>query len=144
MSWGNKLVVVFVIFIAMIGTLVYKSVMIKNDLVTSDYYSQELKYQDKINGTNNANAISQVSVAQDNDFVTIYVPTELKGDNISGEAWFYCVTDADKDRHIKLNIGDNGAQMISKKELAKGNMQLKLTWKVGDKDYYTEKNLLIN
>lgn len=144
MSWGNKLVVVFVIFIAMIGTLVYKSVMIKNDLVTSDYYSQELKYQDKINGANNANAISQVSVAQDNDFLTIYLPTELKGDNISGEAWFYCVTDAEKDRHIKLNIGDNGAQMISKKELAKGNMQLKLTWKVGDKDYYTEKNLLIN
>lgn len=144
MSWGNKLVVVFVIFIAMIGTLVYKSVMIKNDLVTSDYYSQELKYQDKINGSNNANAISQVSIVQNKEFVTIYLPTELIGNSISGEAWFYCVTDADKDRHIKLNVGDNGAQMISKKELAKGNMQIKLSWKVGDKDYYTEKNLLIN
>ena len=96
MSWGNKLVVVFVIFIAMIGTLVYKSIMVKNDLVASDYYTQELKYQDKINGTNNANAISQVSVAQDNDFVTIYLPSELKGNSITGEAWFYCVTDAQK------------------------------------------------
>lgn len=144
MNWGNRLLIAFILFIALIGTLVYKAINVKTELVATDYYSQELKYQDKINGINNANAISAVSIDQDNDKITINLPAEMKGDSVSGEAWFYCVTDAAKDRHIKLNIAADGAQIISKKELAKGNMQLKLTWKAGNKDYYTERNLLIN
>lgn len=144
MSWGNRILIAFILFVALIGTLVYKAVNVKTELVASDYYNQELKYQAKINGINNANAISAVSIDQDNDKVTISLPAEMKGDSISGEVWFYCVTDAAKDRHIKLNITADGVQIISKKELAKGNMQLKLSWKAGDKDYYTERNLLIN
>ena len=144
MNWANKLLVAFIAFGVFIGILIYKSVTVKTELVTADYYNQELKYQDKINGIHNANALSPVSVAQDKDFLTIYLPQEMKDSDITGEAWFYCATDASKDRRINLNVVQNGEQVISKKDLAKGNMQLKLTWKAGDKNYYTEKNVTVN
>ena len=144
MNWGYRLLIVFIAFGTMIGILVYKSVTMQYDLVSEDYYQQELKYQDKIDGVKNANAITGISVIQDNDAVTIMLPPEHRGSSITGEVWFYCTTDANKDRHFNLNVDNNGAYVISKEQLVKGNMQLKLTWKYGEKGYYTEKEIFIN
>ena len=38
MNWGNKLMLVFIVFALLIGTLVYKSINTKYDLVSKDYY----------------------------------------------------------------------------------------------------------
>jgi len=48
MNWGNKLVLVFIVFGAFIGYLVYQAVNTKYDLVSKDYYKDELRYQEKI------------------------------------------------------------------------------------------------
>ena len=51
MNWGYKILMVYVIFIAGILLLVFKSSSQNQDLVTEDYYEQELKYQQKIDET---------------------------------------------------------------------------------------------
>ena len=48
MNWGYKILLVFAVFVAGILFLVYKSSNQKMDLVTTDYYEKELKYQQKI------------------------------------------------------------------------------------------------
>ena len=45
MNWGYKILTVYIIFIAGILFLVFKSSNQNQDLVTKDYYEQELKYQ---------------------------------------------------------------------------------------------------
>lgn len=144
MNWGNRLLIAFIAFGTMIGILVYKSVTMQYDLVSEDYYQQELKYQDKIDGVQNANMVSDVNILQDNNALTITLPSELKGTAITGEAWFYCVTDAHKDRRFMLQVNQNGEYIINKQQLVKGNMQLKLTWQADNKNYYTEKQISIN
>ena len=143
MNWGNKLVVVFIVFAAGIGTLVYKAVNTKFDLVSKDYYSDELRYQDKIDGLNNAAAISLVQISQDAEALIINLPSEMKGIAITGEAWFYCKTDAEKDRKIQLAVDPNGRQVIMKKQLIKGPYELKLNWQAGTNKFYTEHKIIV-
>jgi hypothetical protein len=145
MNWGNKLVVVFILFAILMATLVYKAVNTKFELVSKDYYKDELRYQDRIDGRNNAALIGKVAVTQDAEALTIDLPEEMKGVKVEGEAWFYCKTDAERDRKIALAVDTSGKQLILKKQLAKGTTyELKLNWQAGDQKYYTEQIVNVN
>lgn len=145
MNWGNKLVVVFILFAILMATLVYKAVNTKFELVSKDYYKDELRYQDRIDGRNNAALIGKVAVTQDAEALTIDLPEEMKGVKVEGEAWFYCKTDAERDRKIALAVDTSGKQLILKKQLIKGTTyELKLNWQAGDQKYYTEQIVNVN
>lgn len=145
MNWGNKLVVVFILFAILMATLVYKAVNTKFELVSKDYYKDELRYQDRIDGRNNAALIGKVAVTQDAEALTIGLPEEMKGIKVEGEAWFYCKTDAVRDRKIALSVDTSGKQLILKNQLAKGTTyELKLNWQAGDQKYYTEQIVNVN
>lgn len=144
MNWGNKIVIVFMVFAGLMATLVYKAVNTKYELVSADYYKDELRYQDKIDGVNNANKISNIAVNQDETQLVLELPKEMKGIKTEGEIWLYCGSDATKDRKIALQVDEDGRQLIAKNKLAKGNYQLKLTYKSGSSNYYSEKNLTVN
>jgi len=145
MNWGNKLVVVFILFGILMATLVYKAVNTKFELVSKDYYKDELRYQDRIDGRNNAALIGKVAVTQDAEVLTIGLPVEMKGVKVEGEAWFYCKTDAVRDRKIALAVDTSGKQLILKNQLAKGTTyELKLNWQAGDQKYYTEQIVNVN
>lgn len=140
MTWGNKLLLAFVGFAALMSTLVYKCMNQKFELVSKDYYTDELRYQDKIDGMNNANKISTVELFQKEDAdVAIKLPKELKGLTVSGSAWFYCPTNSVNDRKIPVQVNEAGEMNVRRGLLAAANYQVKLTWQVGDDKYYTEK-----
>jgi hypothetical protein len=135
MSWGNKLVVVFVAFAGLIGTLVYRSVTTKFDLVTKDYYKEELRYQEKIDGAANAAAAGPIELTQDAATVTLRLPAFFAGKAVAGEAWFYCKTNAVKDQRIPVTI-ENGTYSFGKSTLSKEKYELKLEITVAGKQYY--------
>jgi nitrogen fixation protein FixH len=141
MNWGNKLILVFVAFAALIATLVYKAVNTKYELVSKDYYTEELRYQDKIDGVRNANALSAVTVQQNADELEITLPAEMKGKTVSGELWLYCPTDAARDRKIKIDPDKTAVVRISKSRLSKGSFSLRLNWQAEKDKYYTEQQL---
>jgi hypothetical protein len=58
MNWGNKLLLVFVVFASGISFLVYRCMKTPVDLVSSDYYKDELVYQQVIDAAKRANALS--------------------------------------------------------------------------------------
>ncbi|MGL6269890.1 MAG: FixH family protein, partial [Chitinophagaceae bacterium] len=58
-NWGYKIAVFYLVFIAGIMFLVIKSSRQQMDLVTTDYYAQELKYQDKIDQSKRADGLSE-------------------------------------------------------------------------------------
>lgn len=74
MNWGNKLLVTFIVFGAGMGVLVYKSMNTTYELVEKDYYKKELRYQEVIDGSNRANALSAAaSLAADRQWYCITV-----------------------------------------------------------------------
>lgn len=141
MNWGKGLILVFVAFAALMGTLIYMCMQTNFELVSKDYYTDELRYQDKIDGMNNANRISDVVVTQDGDNINIQMPKELDGQLLKGEAWFYCSTKAANDRKLPLQVDDNGMFVVQKSLLAAAPYTVKLTWQVGEEKYHTEKQL---
>ena len=142
MSWGNKLVLVFVAFVALMATLVYKAVNTKFELVTKDYYKEELRYQDKIDGAANAKTAGEIELMQDAATLTLQLPVSLKSSIAEGEAWFYCKTDAAKDKRMLVTIED-GVYSFDKSSFAKGSYQLKLQLTSNEKQYYYKENITI-
>ena len=143
MSWGNKIVIVFILFTALIGTLVYNAFRTNFDLVSPDYYNQELRYQEVIDGKYNAENAGGIIVSQDSSSFIIELPAQMQQETIEGEAWFYCITDASKDKKIKLDALMYAKQVIDKTQLEEGAYTLKLNWKVNATPYYAEKEVLI-
>lgn len=140
MSWGNKILVVFICFAGLIFFLVYKSINTHFDLVTPKYYEEELKYEDHIDAVNNASKIGDVQLDQSETTVTLTLPKEMQGIKANGQAWFYSNTDASKDKYISFAT-ENCVTVFEKTALPKGHFLLKLSWKAGNENYYVEKNI---
>ena len=144
MSWGTKLLLVFVAFAMLMSTLVYLCMKQNFELVSKDYYKDELRYQERIDGMNNVNNIGNVVIKEYGDKVSIQLPKEVQGLVLNGQALFYCPVNSTNDRTIPLQVNDDGLMLIDKSRLAKANYQVKLNWQIGNEQYYTEQNLAVN
>lgn len=124
--------------------MVYRSIKTKYDLVSTEYYKDELSYQKIIDGSNAANLLkTKVSVVQEGASIAIRLPGEMKNEIIKGQSWFYCATDAKKDRKFELQMNKNAEQLISADVFMPGNYIVKLNWSSDGRQYYAEQNLII-
>jgi len=139
MNWGKKLIAVFIVFAAGMSYLVYRCSRVNVDLVSKEYYKDELKYEDIIQSTKTANALSgKVRLIQQGAVIMVQLPAEMENEKVSGTIWFYCAADASKDRHIPIETGSKASQQISKKLVLPGEYTVKLEWSSNNKHYYVE------
>ena len=142
MSWGNKILIAILLFIGMMGYLVYRSLTTQYELVSPTYYNEELAYQQMIDGATRANKLSAPpSVVLEDSFLVIRFPEEMKGKPMKGYAHFYCPTDAAKDRKFPLQTDSSGLQKIRSSDLASGRYIVKLFWETGQLSYYSEQKM---
>jgi hypothetical protein len=143
MNWGYKILIVYVVFVAGIMFLVFKSSNQKMDLVTTDYYEKELKFQQKIDETTRVNALSvPVECQVNNNQLVITFPKDFAGKKLTGEATLYCPSDQDQDTTKTFAITDT-AVTIYIPSLIKKEYELHLTWQANGVDYYMEKKIHI-
>ena len=144
MNWGQKLVMVFVVFAGGMIYLAYRCMHVSTELVSKEYYKDELRYQDVIDATKTANALSeQVKLSQHDGAIAVQLPAEMKNQKVSGTIWFYCAADAKLDRHIRLEINSQTPLQINKSLLSPGFYTVKFDWTSNNKHYYTEQSLTI-
>lgn len=143
MNWGYKILFVYIFFVAGIIFLVAKSSMQNQDLVTKDYYEQELKYQDKIDQTERANALSSlVKYEVRAHDILISFPQEMKNTELNAHILLYCTADKSKDIEKNINTKDGIIQMA----LPAGNKglhELKISWTANNTSYYHEHKLFL-
>jgi hypothetical protein len=145
MNWGNKLLVVFAAFGCFILYMVYRCTQTQVDLVSNEYYKDELAYQNVIDGRNNADMLSsKVSVTQDDSHVAIQFPEQMRGENISGSIYFYAPANAKNDLQVALKTNGGLVQQVSKQTLRPGKYTVKISWQEGDKKFYSEQPLTVN
>ncbi len=143
MNWGYKILFVYLIFIVGMLYLVVKSSSQKMDLVTSDYYAKELKYQDKIDEISRTNALSEpVKYEIGFNKLLVFFPKDFAGKKISGTAEIYFPADEKKDSRLNFNMQDS-IQSISIPTINRGFHELHLSWKVEGINYYYEKKIIL-
>jgi len=144
LNWGHKLLLVFVVFGSMMSYMVYRSTKTNYDLVSPEYYKDEIAYQQVIDGTALANRLQvKVTAMQAGSMVTIRFPAEMGASGITGSALFYCSYDARRDKKIALQTDVNGVQEVDSRQFVPGYYLLKLSWDWRGRHYYSEQSILI-
>lgn len=138
MNWGNRIVVVFILFATFIGYMVTRAFQEDFDLVAEDYYAQEINYEQKLVKLANAQSQNEIEIDQDVETVRITFPDQ----NAEGTIEFYHPSRKmfDKTYQIALN---EGSQLITKEELVPGNYRVNINWSVDGKDYLQESKIFI-
>lgn len=142
MNWGHKLFIVILCFIGMMSVLVYKSVNTDFQLVDKDYYKNELKYQEVIDGADRASRLKTAAKIEKNgDKILVQLPDEMKGEKVTGALWFYCAYDAKMDKKISFFPDSNGIQTFDVSMFTPGSYTVKLEWFSNNTGYYKEQKL---
>jgi hypothetical protein len=120
--------------------MVYRCTQQHFDLVSSDYYAQELKYQEVIDGSSNLKALNQkITIADAGNAFTIELPVAA-GNAPKGEIYFYRPSNAAGDFRIQITPGKIE---VPKSKMLTGLYKVKVTWTNGDKKYFDEQTLTV-
>lgn len=115
-----------------------------SELVTEDYYSQEVKYQSLMDAEQNFNSLQpKPTLVFEKEEIKISFPHSFDANNTKGTIHFYRPSDSKKDLEIPILLDENKLQRIPTVNLAKGKYQIILDWQTNEKRYYTKQILKI-
>ena len=141
LNWGYKILIVYVLFVAGILCLVYMSSKQTKDLVTENYYAEELKYQKVIDqSSNTASLSSPLEIRKQDDEIILYFPSEFFNVNTKGNWLLYYAADIAMDQSGTFEM-KHGETNIILPHGPHGLYTLKLSWHALDKDFYFEHDI---
>jgi hypothetical protein len=145
MNWGYRIALLYTGFALLIFTMIVMTYQQRVDLVASDYYEQELKYQDRIDAINRTGKLKEtVSWQVSETEIKITFPSEMAGKKITGEVLFFCPSNAENDRTEIIPDTKSATVNIPIHQLKKGAYKIQISWKEGMMDYYNEGFIQIN
>ena len=109
------------------------------NLVTEDYYQQELAYEEQILRLKNTESLAEkptFNFSSDRKFVVLTFPAGLVPD--SGKITLYRPSDFTQDRKFKLELDEANQQGFVTVSLLPGLWKAKLQWEMGGKSYFQE------
>jgi len=144
MNFGGKIAILYLSFVTLIITLVVMCFKQDVELVSADYYDQEIRFQDKIEAGNNekqlANSI-QHRVLKDE--IILKVDSVLLTKDFTGTILFFRPSNSKMDKEYKMEFKNN-EQKINSKALTHGAYKLQLSWVSNQKHYFKEEVIFIN
>ena len=146
MNWGHKIVIAFVLFGVFIITLVVICVREDFQLVSADYYQQELNFQEQIVQTQN---VQDLEVKPELDYseatreLKLIFPTALSQAIVEGEIKFFRPSNANQDFTTVLVLNREGKQTVDVNDHQRGLWMIKLSWTDDQKDYYMEEKIYL-
>ncbi|CAN5803726.1 hypothetical protein BH11BAC7_BH11BAC7_22860 [soil metagenome] len=144
MSWGIRITILYSAFVAMILFLVVRTMNEDIELVSPDYYANELKFQDQIDRQKQSVLLhEQPQIEIKENTIAIKFPAEIKPSTISGAIKFYRPSDSSSDFTINLQVDSSMSQLVSSGKFKTGTYQAQVTWSAGGKNYYNEIPLYI-
>lgn len=139
MSWGIRITLLYLGFVGLILTLVFTCFGQKVELESPDYYARELKFQNQIDATTNANNLSQpIEYTVNGKTVELSIPKELLTNDMKGEVNFIRPSDSSKDKKIVINTDNGGKQVLFDESFFKGVYKMSINLNSQGKNYYKE------
>lgn len=140
MNWGHGIAIFIACFVSFMLFLVVKSHQQNIDLVTENYYEQELQYQHHIEKVRNTQQLEEtVRIKPEQGRIQLSFPALSAP--IQGQVQLFRPSDARFDLLTELQPDSQNQQYIATNSLPPGYYRIKINWQAGNQDYYTEEVL---
>lgn len=143
--WPYAIIVTMVLFMGYIAMFVYKAMNQDVDLVSKDYYEQEIKYQDQIERVRRTQALGDVMLDYNADEQTILLqmPATYSDMSLKGNITLFRPSNDKLDTQIALQLGRDQSQLIEIADLESGLWKVRVNFSDSEQDYFTEKTIQI-
>ena len=146
-AWPIGLTIVFIVFFLYLIGFIVLSQLNRSDLVTDNYYEEEMAYQDQIERMERSEQLSQ-NLVLNHDVqkrtVELQFPPDFAPHTINGSIIFFRPSNAKQDQIHKIQLDNQGIQSLDIKHLNQGMWRVKIFWRRDSIEYYDEKILSIN
>ena len=143
-NWGTGLMLAMGCFIGFILFLVITMTTNKeldHDLVTEQYYQQEVDFQNQLEKQINTRSLSApVSVHRTTEGFVIYFPEEFISQNIEGKVSLYRPSNKNMDFEFPFSLS-TPKLLVPRERLLGGRWNMIIDWTNGQEDYMFKKEL---
>ncbi|MBT8321726.1 MAG: FixH family protein [Eudoraea sp.] len=143
-SWGTGIVLAFIAFIIFILYFVFLAStrnQANHDLVTKEYYKEELAYQEEIDAQQNALTYAKAtSFKKTGEGLLITLPEDLKLDNTQGTVSLYRPSNKQLDFDLPVSLS-NTHLLIPDKQLLDGRWDIRIFWSYNDENFLIKESI---
>ena len=144
-SWPTGIVIAMSAFIIFILSFVYKATFMAqydHQLVSEDYYKDELNYQLEIDKLNKAAELREdVTLTKVAEGLLINFPIEFDAKKITGTISFQRPSNIKIDFQFPINL-TTSSYLIAKKDLVEGIWNVKIEWTANNNIYLFKDKLM--
>ncbi len=144
--WPVGIIVTFALFFAGTVGLVVMACSQKVDLISADYYEQELKFQgriDRVERTQRTASHAAIAYDASGRCITVSLPPEQARLTVWGSIELYRPSAAGMDRAVRFAPDANGTQRLDARGLAPGLWRVRVTWTAEKENYYLEQKVVV-
>ena len=137
-SWGHGVVIALFAFIVFILSMLFlfPSGQKNSEMVTDNYYEEELQYQDVIDAKKRADTLQEKPIySQDTNGIKIHFPKDYNNTNTTVKFVLNRTDDQNLDIKKSTQLDPNQSFTIPSHVLSKGNYTLRLMWTKDKTDY---------
>ncbi len=144
-SWGHGVFIALAAFIIFILSMLFlfPNGQKNSEMVTDNYYEEELKYQDVIDAKKRADELQEKPVySQDRAGIKITFPQDYNNSNTTVKFVLNRTDDQNLDVHKVVQLDVNRSFVIPAQVLKMGNYTLRLSWTKDKTDYRLDYDVL--
>lgn len=144
--WQSGILISIVIFLLIWIGLVLFTLYHRHDLVSSDYYAQELTYQKQIDDKRRSLKLNnplQINFNTASRLLNLRFPTQFSPLAIQGSVALFRSSDKNLDRSYKIAPDSLNTQNIDLSTFIKGPWTVIVKWSVDSADFYDEYEIQI-
>lgn len=143
-NWGTGIVLAFIGFISFILYFVISMTVNKkyeHDLVTENYYSQELEFENELHKQRNAQSLEEdLFWTHTEKGLVITFPEDMTPSDITGNVFLYRPSNKQLDFESTISLSDHNL-LIPDKRLLGGRWNIKVDWQYKGNSYIFKKDI---
>lgn len=142
-NWGTGLFITIILFISFFVSFIIFSFSKERNLVTKDYFPDEIAYDLKLEKIKNTNALEQkINTNLTGKNLEIVFPDYFKkSEKINGTITLYYIKSYKQDKKYKINTDKSNKQFINCEKMPAGRYKINIDWEYDGKKYYQQNEI---
>ena len=138
MNWGRSIILAFFLFAVFIAVLVTVCMRQDVNLVSHEYYKEELAYQRQIDRVAQTAMLTEIPVIEIEDKNLLKVSYSDFGKIEQGVLQLFRPSDPQMDKKFEVRSSPNELQYFSTAGMARGMYRARFRWTMNGEDFFIE------